>query len=146
VRIESKILGQPIAIESFKNALVQQKNGLDVLAQSLCRGEREESLRLHRHVLSRSLAWLIKGIWFLCQALLVAWATLAIYYSNLPWAELRLPLAAVFAAFAIWALWLSHQRRMSVVFIVLFLGVVIPTVLYILWGVMEILTLPTAPQ
>ena len=69
-----------------------------MLAQSLRRGEREESLRLHRHVLSRSLAWLIKGIWFLCQALLVAWATLAIYYSNLPWAGLRLALAAVFSA------------------------------------------------
>jgi hypothetical protein len=61
---------------------------------------------------------------FLCQALLVAWATLAIYYSNLPWAGLRLGLAAAFSAFAIWALWLSRQRRMSVAFIVLFLGVV----------------------
>ena len=85
-------------------------------------GEREESLGLHRHVLSRSLGWLIRGIWCLCQALLVAWATLAIYYSNLPWAWLRLALAAAFAAYAIWALWLSRQRRMSVVFIVLFLG------------------------
>jgi hypothetical protein len=56
---------------------------------------------------------------------LVAWATLAIYYSNLPWAGLRLGLAVAFAAFAIWALWLSRQRRMSVAFIVLFLGVVV---------------------
>lgn len=30
-------------------------------------------------------------------------------------------------------------------FLLLFLGVVIPTVLYILWGVMEILSLPNAP-
>ena len=66
------------------------KNGLDVLAQSLRWGEREESLRLHRHFLSRSLGWLIAGIWFLCRVVLVAWATLAIYYSNLPWAGLRL--------------------------------------------------------
>ncbi|MGB8892811.1 MAG: DUF4105 domain-containing protein [Pseudolabrys sp.] len=87
-------------------------------------GEREESLGLHRHVLSRSLGWLIRGIWCLCQALLVAWATLAIYYSNLPWAWLRLALAAAFAAYAIWILWLSRQRRMSGVLIVLFLGVV----------------------
>ena len=87
-------------------------------------GEREESLRLHLGVLSRPFGWLTKGIWFLCQALLVAWATLAIYYSNLPWAGVRLALAAAFAACAIWALWLSRQRRTFLLFIVLFLGVV----------------------
>jgi Domain of unknown function (DUF4105) len=81
--------------------------------------------RAPRRFLSGPLGWLIGGIWFLCQVLLVAWATLAIYYSNLPWAGLRLGLAAAFAAFAIWALWLSRQRRMSVAFIVLFLGVVV---------------------
>jgi hypothetical protein len=31
-------------------------------------------------LLSRSLGWLIVGIWLLCRALLIAWATLAIYY------------------------------------------------------------------
>jgi hypothetical protein len=56
---------------------------------------------------------------------LILWATLAIYYSNLPWAGLRLASAVAFAAFAIWAIWLSPQRRMSVVaLIVLYLGVV----------------------
>ena len=68
---------------------------------------------------------MIAGIWFLCQVALIAWASLAIYYSNLPWAGLRLGLAGAFAAFAIWALWLSRQRRMSVAFIALFLGVVV---------------------
>jgi hypothetical protein len=67
---------------------------------------------------------LIAGIWFLCQVALIAWATLAIFYSNMPWAGIRLGLAGAFAVFAIWALWLSRQRRMSVAFIVLFLGVV----------------------
>ena len=43
---------------------------------------------------SRVVGWLIAGVWFLCRALLIAWATLAIYYSNLPWAGLRLALAA----------------------------------------------------
>jgi hypothetical protein len=81
-------------------------------------------LRSRRGLLSKTLGWLIAGIWRLCQALLIAWAVLAIYYSNLPWATLRLGFAAAFAAFAIWALWFSHQRRMSVVFIVLYLGVV----------------------
>jgi Domain of unknown function (DUF4105) len=87
-------------------------------------GQREKPKSSRRGFLSRFLGWLKGGIWFLCQALLVVWATLAIYYSNLPWAGLRLGLAGAFAAFAIWALWLSRQRRMSVAFIVLFLGVV----------------------
>src|SRR5262245_29683608 len=68
---------------------------------------------------------MIAGAWFLCWVLLIAWATLAIYYSNLPWAELRLGLAGAFAAFAIWACWLSRRPRMSLVLIVLFLGVVV---------------------
>jgi hypothetical protein len=73
---------------------------------------------------SSALGWLIVGSRFLFRAVLVAWATLAIYYSNLPWTGLRLWLAGAFAAFSIWALWLSHQRRMPVVFFVMFLGVV----------------------
>jgi hypothetical protein len=81
-------------------------------------------LSSHRGFASKFLGWLIAGIWFLCRVLLIAWATLAIYYSNLPWAWLRLGLAVAFAAFAIWALWLSRQRRMSVAFIALYLGVV----------------------
>ena len=52
------------------------------------------------------------------------WASLAIYYSNLPSAGLRLVLAGAFAAFAVWAVWLSRQWRMSVIAIVLFFGVV----------------------
>jgi hypothetical protein len=75
-------------------------------------------------LLSRFFGWVIAGIWFLCRALLIAWAALAIYYSNLPWAPARLALAVAFAAFAIWALWLSRQRRMPAVFFALFLGVV----------------------
>jgi hypothetical protein len=76
-----------------------------------------------RTFLSRSFGWLIAVIWFLCQAALIAWATLAIYYSNLPSAALRAGLAGAFAAFAVWALWLSRQRRMAAIAIVLFLGV-----------------------
>ena len=68
---------------------------------------------------------MIIGSWFLCQGVLFAWATLAIYYSNLPWPWLRLVLAGAFAAFAIWALFLSRQRLMSLAAIVLFLGVVV---------------------
>jgi hypothetical protein len=76
-------------------------------------------------LLTRSVGWLITGFWFLCQWVFIAWATLAIYYSNLPWPWLRLVLAGAFAAFAIWALSLSRQRQMSLAAIVLFLGVVV---------------------
>ena len=37
------------------------------------------------------------------------------------------------------------QRVVDNPFLLLFLGVVMPTVFYILWGVMEIVTLPVTP-
>ena len=74
--------------------------------------------------LSKVLNWTIRGIWLLFRILLIAWATLAIYYSNLPSAELRVALATSFAVSAIWLLWVSRDRRAPVVFVVLFLGVV----------------------
>jgi Domain of unknown function (DUF4105) len=75
-------------------------------------------------LLSKVLSWPIRGIWFLFRALLVAWATLAIYYSNLPFAASRIGLAMSFAMVAIWLLWLSRDRRAFVVFMALFAGVV----------------------
>jgi hypothetical protein len=61
--------------------------------------------------LSRLLRWLLAAGWFLILLLLVSWATLAVYYSNLPWAWLRLVLAIAFAAFSVWALWLHRLLR-----------------------------------
>lgn len=84
----------------------------------------KERSRTHNTFLSRSFDILTAGIRFLSWAILITWSTLAISYSNLPWAGLRLGLAGLFAAFAIWALWLSGQRRMPVVVMALFLGVV----------------------
>jgi hypothetical protein len=60
----------------------------------------------------------------LCQVVLIAWATLAIYYSNLPWLGLRIALAGLFAAFSVWGFWLSRRRHMSLAVAVVFLGVV----------------------
>jgi hypothetical protein len=92
---------------------------------SICLVEEQEgSLSSDRSFLSRSLGWLITGIWSLCRILLITWGTLAIYYSNLPWATLRLVLAGTFAAFAVWACWITPRRSMSAVFHVLFVGVV----------------------
>ena len=73
---------------------------------------------------SRLLGWLFAALKFVVCALLIIWASLAIYYSNLPWPMARLALALAFAAFAIWAFWLSHRRLMSGVAILLFFGVV----------------------
>jgi hypothetical protein len=77
-----------------------------------------------RGFFSRLLRGLAAVIGFLCRALLIIWATLAIYYSNLPWANLRLALAVAFAAFAVWGFWLSRRRRMPALVLVVFLGVV----------------------
>jgi hypothetical protein len=85
---------------------------------------REACLGSRRGLLARSFGWLVAAIWLLCQAVIVAWATLAIYYSNLPWAWLRMVLAVAFTAFAIWALWLSRRPRMRLAFGAVFLGVV----------------------
>jgi hypothetical protein len=87
--------------------------------------KRDERLSSNRSLLSRSLGWLIGGIWLVCQILLIVWGTLAIYYSNLPWGELRLALAAAFAAFAVWACWVSPRRGMFAVFLVVFFAVVV---------------------
>jgi Domain of unknown function (DUF4105) len=74
--------------------------------------------------LCKVLDWLIRGIWLLFRVLLIVWASLAIYYSNLPSRGLRVALATSFAVLAVWLLWLSRDRRAFLLFIVLFLGVV----------------------
>ena len=37
------------------------------------------------------------------------------------------------------------QRLLDNPFLLLFIGVVMPTVFYIMWGIMEVATLPVAP-
>lgn len=86
---------------------------------------RESRLRSLRKSLARLPVRLIAGFWLICKVLLVAWAALAIHYSNLPWSGLRLGLAIAFTAFAIWGLWLSRRRHMRAAVAVLFLGVVV---------------------
>lgn len=79
---------------------------------------------LGRSSLARVFSWLTRAIWLLCEAMLIAWCILAIFYSNLPWANMRLALAVCFAAIAIWAIWLSRRRRALTIFVLLFIGVV----------------------
>src|SRR5215470_263994 len=73
----------------------------------------------------KALRWLLASLSFVCRAGVVLWASLAIYYSNLPWPWLRLALALAFAAFSIWALWLARSRRTLVLFAGLFLCVLV---------------------
>jgi hypothetical protein len=62
----------------------------------------------------------VAAIMVLVLAVLVAWGTLAIYYSSLPWPWLRIALAATFAAFSVWALWLTKRPHMAWAFAGLF--------------------------
>ena len=73
--------------------------------------------------LARALGWVLRALGYLCGFLILAWATLAINFSNLPWPGLRLALAICFAAFGAWALWITRRPRMPWVFAGLFLVV-----------------------
>ncbi len=74
--------------------------------------------------MSNLLRWVVAGLKALLQIVVITWTTLAIYFSNLPWFDLRLGSALAFAAFAIWAFWLARRRRMRAAAYVLVLGVV----------------------
>jgi hypothetical protein len=67
----------------------------------------------------------IRGLKYIFQALIIGWATLALYFSNLPWGWLRLTLALGFAAFSIWALWINRKKLMVLLFAALFVIVLI---------------------
>lgn len=68
--------------------------------------------------------WVVAGAWFLARSVLIGWASLAIYYSNLPWVAARRLVAVAFAGFAIWATWWSGQPTMQAVLALLLLVVV----------------------
>jgi hypothetical protein len=75
--------------------------------------------------IARPLGWCRTGLRILGQFVLIAWGALAIYFSNLPWAWARLALAVVFAAFAVWTLWIDRRREMRWAFPAVFAGVLI---------------------
>ena len=87
--------------------------------------DREGPLTSRSGFLAKSFSLLFAGLRVLVQVMLIAWATLAIYYSNLPWPWLRVVLAGTFAAFAIFAFFLSRRRWMGPAAIALFFGVVV---------------------
>jgi Domain of unknown function (DUF4105) len=66
---------------------------------------------------------LLKALLWLCQVLLIAWLTLAIYYSRLPWWGMRLVLALAFLVFSLWVFWFARRPRMYLVYAALALVV-----------------------
>jgi hypothetical protein len=73
-------------------------------------------------------SWLLKPLAWLFTfvlVLLLAWAALAIYYSNLPWVWLRVVLALAFLAFGIWVIFRKRTPRTLFAFAGLFAIVVI---------------------
>jgi hypothetical protein len=65
------------------------------------------------------------GRW-IASILVIGWASLAIFYSNLPWpAAARAVFAAAFAVFGCWALLINRRRGALRAFAAAFLGVVI---------------------
>jgi hypothetical protein len=79
---------------------------------------------LPSRVLTHIVGLLAGAIWFLFRVVLIGWFALAMYYSNLPWWELRLGLAVAFAVFAIWVFWVSRRPAMYAAFAVLLAGMV----------------------
>jgi len=73
--------------------------------------------------LGRALFGLFRSLWHVVRFALLLWATLAIYFSNLPWPSARLALAAAFAVFGVWALWITHRRHAPWAFAVLYVAV-----------------------
>ncbi len=64
----------------------------------------------------KPLRWLLAALRFLLCAGLVAWATLAIWFSTLPGTWLRLALAFAFFVFAAWALFWRPSRGKLIAF------------------------------
>jgi len=73
----------------------------------------------------RLFRYLLKTLRIFIQFVIGAWATLAIYFSNLPWPWLRLALALAFAAIGIWAMWISHKPKSRWAYAGLLLGVAV---------------------
>ena len=82
-----------------------------------------------RSFFGRVVVLALKTLRFLVLALAGIWATLALYYSNIPWEWARLALAVTFAGFGIYTFCLNKTRKMRIAYAVVFLVVVA----YFIW-------------
>ena len=64
-------------------------------------------------------------LWFVLRVLVHGWATLAIYFSNLPEPWMRTTLAVAFGIFGVWALWLTRQPRARAAYAALFAALLV---------------------
>jgi hypothetical protein len=67
--------------------------------------------QVSRNWFRKILGGLLKLLSGFVSFLFIAWGTLAIYYSTLPWLGLRVTLALVFFGFGVWALWRPFRLR-----------------------------------
>src|SRR5690242_12838344 len=66
--------------------------------------------RQRRRPLRGFLRGFVRALGLVVLLLLLAWASLAVHFSNLPWPAMRTPLAVAFAVFGAWALWFARRR------------------------------------
>jgi hypothetical protein len=74
--------------------------------------------------IGRPLRWGWTGLRKFVKGLMILWATLALYWSNLPWWWARVVMAIGFASFSVWALWVKPSRRPRMGFAAAFISVV----------------------
>jgi len=79
----------------------------------------------HKAWFWKPICWLATLIRFLFKLGLIAWAGLAIYYSNLPWLPVRLVLAITFTIFGIWTLFFAHKPRITTLYAALYIGLLV---------------------
>ncbi len=69
--------------------------------------------------------FLLRALKALFISLLIVWSSLAVHFSNLPWPTVRTALGVILFLWSVWAVWISHDRRMHKALGVVFLLVVI---------------------
>lgn len=68
---------------------------------------------------------LVKLVTGIISLLLIAWASLAFYYSDLSSSEVRIVLAVIFLVFGMWALWRPYRPWRVVMFAVTYAGILV---------------------
>jgi hypothetical protein len=69
--------------------------------------------------------WLVAALRYAVEAILITWATLAIYYSPIRSPRHRVALATAFAILAVWALWIEGGLVPLLVLTAAYVGVVV---------------------
>lgn len=106
-------------------------DGLQSSASSNMASSEVQSSMPSRSWFRKILGGLLIVLSCLVRFLFIAWATLAIYFSNLPFVGLRVALASLFLAFGVWALWRPLRLRRIGMFAVAYMA------LLVWWGTIE---------